>query len=191
MLVLADKRALPAASVLWSKTIRVFVQMLTAESRGRAGQSRAGQSRAGQGRAGQGRAGQGRAGQGRAGQGRARDWQGREGPSHFLWTGKGRKASRGQGVTCKSRWSLAAWQRTQQKSHSSTRSCAGGCPSHVSSGPCSALPPWAADTAQHLQSTYTQSCTHKSCISAVLHHIIIIIIIIIIIMIIIKTLSSS
>ncbi len=60
MLVLADKRALPAASVLWSKTIRVFVQMLTAESRGRAGQSRAGQSRAGQGRAGQGRAGQGK-----------------------------------------------------------------------------------------------------------------------------------
>lgn len=49
MLVLADKRALPAASVLWSKTIRVFVQMLTAESRGRAGQSRAGQGRAGQG----------------------------------------------------------------------------------------------------------------------------------------------
>jgi len=72
MLVLADKRALPAASVLWSKTIRVFVQMLTAESRGRAGQSRAGQSRAGQGRAGQGRAGQGRAGQGRAGQGTGR-----------------------------------------------------------------------------------------------------------------------
>ncbi len=149
------------------------------------------QGRAEPGRAEPGRAGQGRAGQGRAGQGRARDWQGREGPSHFLWTGKGRKASRGQGVTCKSRWSLAAWQRTQQKSHSSTRSCAGGCPSHVSSGPCSALPPWAADTAQHLQSTYTQSCTHKSCISAVLHHIIIIIIIIIIIMIIIKTLSSS
>ena len=54
MLVLADKRALPAASVLWSKTIRVFVQMLTAESRGRAGQSRAGQGWAGQGRAGQG-----------------------------------------------------------------------------------------------------------------------------------------
>jgi len=51
MLVLADKRALPAASVLWSKTIqRVFVQMLTAESRGRAGQSRAGQGRAGQGK---------------------------------------------------------------------------------------------------------------------------------------------